>query len=148
MLNEDKIELMTGIAMFEKKEGRQIASAGREFKSDFVGRHMLHAFFRFTAAYLLMLAIWVICSAERFLSAVSLEEFIGVGASAGVWYAAGLLLYLLITRNVYARRYDEASRAVRVYMAKLRRLKKRYEFQNRKRELAKEGRHHDGTSRI
>ncbi len=148
MLNEDKIELMTGIAMFEKKEGKQAAAAGREFKSDFVGRHMLHAFFRFTIAYLLLLSVWIIGSMERFLSAVSLEEFIGVGAAAGVWYAAGLAIYLLITRNVYARRYDEASRAVRVYLAKLRRLKKRYEFQNRKRELAKEGRHHDGTSRI
>ena len=54
MLNEDKIELMTGIAMFEKREGKQIAAAGKMFKSDFVGRHMLHAFLRFTAAYVLL----------------------------------------------------------------------------------------------
>lgn len=148
MLNEDKIALMTGIALFEKKEARQLATAEKTFKSDFVGRRMLHAFFRFTAAYMLVLAVWAASSVERLLSAVSLEEFMGVGAAAGVWYAAGLTLYLLITRNIYARRYDEASRAVRVYGAKLKRLRKRYEFQDRKRELAKEGRHHDVTSRI
>ena len=58
MLNEDKIELMTGIAMFEKREGKQIAAAGKMFKSDFVGRHMLHAFLRFTAAYVLLFGDW------------------------------------------------------------------------------------------
>ena len=85
---------------------------------------------------------------DRLLSTADLEEFMGLGATAGIWYAAGLVIYLLVTRNIYARRYDEAARAVRVYTAKLRRLKKRYEFQNRKKELTKGGRHHDGTSRI
>ncbi|OUQ17012.1 hypothetical protein B5E84_11180 [Lachnoclostridium sp. An14] len=148
MLNEDKIGLMTGIAMFEKQEGKRISMAGRMFKSDFVGRHMLHAFLRFTIAYVLVLGVWAMASVDRLLSTADLEEFMGLGATAGIWYAAGLVIYLLVTRNIYARRYDEAARAVRVYTAKLRRLKKRYEFQNRKKELTKGGRHHDGTSRI
>ena len=148
MLNEDKIELMTGIAMFEKREGKQIAAAGKMFKSDFVGRHMLHAFLRFTAAYVLLFVVWAMYSVDRLLSTASLEELMRLGGTAGVWYGAGLALYLLITRAVYARRYDEANRALRADMAKLRRLKKRYEFQNRKKELAKEGRRHDGASRI
>ena len=148
MLNEDKIELMTGIAMFEKREEKRIAAAGRMFKSDFVGRHMLHAFLRFTAAYVLILGVWAMYSVDRLLSAATLDELMKLGATAGVWYAAGLALYLLITRSIYSRRYDEDSRALRAYMAKLRRLKKRYEFQNKKRELAKEGRRHDGASRV
>lgn len=148
MQNEDKIELMTGIAMFEKREGRQIAAAGKMFKSDFVGRHMLHAFLRFTAAYVLILCVWAMYSVDQLLTTASLDELMGLGATAAVWYVAGLVLYLMITRSVYSRRYDEASRALRAYMAKLRRLKKRYEFQNRKKELTKEGRHHDGASRV
>ena len=148
MLNEDKIELMTGIAMFEKQEEKQIAAAGRMFKRDFVGRHMLHAFLSFTAAAALIGGVWAMCSIDRLLSTASLDEFMSLGGIACVWYAAGLIIYLLVTRSVYSRRYDEASRALRAYMAKLRRLRKRYEFQDRKKELTKGGRHHDGASGV
>ena len=36
MLNEDKIKLMTGIALFEKREGKHIFPANRYFRSDYI----------------------------------------------------------------------------------------------------------------
>ena len=44
MLNEEKIRIMTGIAMFEKKAGRDILPASRYFKSDYVGGRMIRSF--------------------------------------------------------------------------------------------------------
>ena len=44
MLNEDKIQLMTGIAMFEKKEGKDMVPAESMFRSDYVGSQMLKSF--------------------------------------------------------------------------------------------------------
>lgn len=40
MLNEEKIRLMTGIAMFEKKMMKESIPANRYFKSDYVGSHL------------------------------------------------------------------------------------------------------------
>ena len=88
MLNEDKIKLMTGIAMFEKREGKRIFPVNRYFRSDYISRHMFRSFFSYTICYLLCAMIWV--------------------------------LYY---------------------------MEKRYEFQNRARELSREGSRHDRTSR-
>ena len=50
MLNEDKIHLMTGIAMYEKKEGKNMLCVESMFKSDYVGSNMLKSFFRYTCS--------------------------------------------------------------------------------------------------
>lgn len=70
-----------------------------------------------------------------------------MGRHAVSWYAAGLVLYLVITWLVYRRRYEYSKRGMKVYVAKLKRLEKRYEFQNRAKELSKEGSRHDRASR-
>ena len=62
-------------------------------------------------------------------------------------YGAGLAVYLLITFLVYRKRYEYARRGMKVYVAKLKRLEKRYEFQSRSKELTKEGVRHDDVSR-
>ena len=54
---------------------------------------------------------------------------------------------VLITFLVYRKRYEYARRGMKVYVAKLKRLEKRYEFQGRSKELTKEGVRHDDVSR-
>ena len=46
-------------------------------------------------------------------------------------YLVGLAVYLLIAGVVYWRRYEYASRGMKVYVAKLKRLEKRYEMQGK-----------------
>ena len=58
MLNEDKIRLMTSIAMFEKREGRAIFPASRYFKNDYISSRMLRSFFFYTFSYLLCMLVW------------------------------------------------------------------------------------------
>lgn len=147
MLNEDKIKLMTGIAMFEKKEGKAIFPANRYFRSDYISSRMLRSFFSYTLCYVLCVLIWVLYSIERLLNAMNLDDVIQVAGFAAVLYAAGLIAYLIITFLVYRRRYEYARRGMKVYVAKLRRLEKRYEFQSRTKELTKEGGRHDDVSR-
>jgi hypothetical protein len=62
-------------------------------------------------------------------------------------YLAGLILYLIVTGVVYARRYEVARRGMNVYLTKLKRLSRRYELQSRTKEMTKEGSIHDGASR-
>lgn len=139
MLNEDKIKLMTGIAMFEKKEGKVIFPASRYFQSDYISSRILRAFFSYTLCYLLCLLVWVLYSMERLLNAMNLDEVILAAKLAGGFYGAGLVVYLAITFFVYRKRYEIARRGMKVYVTKLRRLEKRYEFQSRSKELTKEG---------
>lgn len=147
MLNEDKIKLMTGIAMFEKREGKNIFPANRYFQSDYISSHMFRSFFSYTLCYILCVLIWVLYNIERLLNAMNLDEVVVIGRQSAVLYVIGLLAYLFITFWVYRKRYEYAKRGMKVYVAKLKRLEKRYEFQNRTKELTKEGGRHDGASR-
>ena len=139
MLNEDKIRLMNEIAMFEKRGEKNIFPVNRYFRGDYISSRMIRSFFSYTFCYILCVFLWVLCSMERLLNALNLDEMIDLGGRAALLYAVGLLVYLAITFWVYRRRYEYARRGMKVYVAKLRRLEKRYEFQNRAKELTKEG---------
>ena len=131
MLNEEKIKLMTSIALFEKREGRRIFPVNRFFRSDYIGRYLLRSFLGYTLCWGLGTALAAVCKAESFLSAFDFSEIQGLVGWYGTGYGVGLGGYLLITLVVYWRRYEYASRGMKVYTAKLKRLEKRYEVQGR-----------------
>lgn len=147
MLNEDKIKLMTGIAMYEKREDKYIFPANHYFKGDYISSHMFRSFFAFTLCYILGVLIWGLYHMEELLNTIDLDEVLTIIKGGAMLYGVGLLLYLIITFLVYQKRYEIAKRGLKVYLAKLKRLEKRYEFQSRSKELTKEGSRRDGASR-
>ncbi len=147
MLNEDKIKLMTSIAMFEKKEGKAIFPAQRYFASDYISSRMLRAFFSYTFCYGLCMLLWALYNMEKFLNTMNLDEVVESVRVTGILYVVGLVFYLIVAFVVYQRRYEYAKGDLKVYVAKLKRLEKRYEFQSRTKELTKEGGHYDDVSR-
>ena len=48
MLNEDKIKLMTELALFEKKHASQMKTVNQYFKSDYISRNLLRGFISYT----------------------------------------------------------------------------------------------------
>ena len=48
MLNEEKIQAMTDLAVFEKHQGRKIFPVNQFFKSDYVGGQLFRSFFGYT----------------------------------------------------------------------------------------------------
>lgn len=139
MLNEDKIKLMTSISMFEKKEGKRMFPARQYFKSDYVGSHMIRSFLSYTFCWLVMVGIWILYNIEDVFGSLVLDHLWRVLLFYGIFYGAGLLLYLAVTFRIYSKRYTYASRELKMYVAKLKRLEKRYEFNNKTKELMKEG---------
>ena len=124
MLNEEKIRLMTGIAMFEKKAVKETFPVNRYFKSDYVGSHMIRSFIVYTVAWMLCFALWLLYKFE-----FSFFVLVSSARTVGLYYLAGLALYLFITYRVYSRRYSEAVQNMKIYQAKLKRLERRYEAQ-------------------
>ena len=64
MLNEEKIRLMTNMAMFEKKNGKAMNSGKNYFKSDYISRNMIRGFFSYTISCAAILCIWLIYSMD------------------------------------------------------------------------------------
>lgn len=140
MLSEEKIKIMTSLAMFEKHEGKKIFPVNRYFKSDYISSRLLRSFFSYTAGFLLCLILWVLYYMEQWLSTMEFERLKSVGVRIGTVYGVGLAVYLMISLYVYRKRYEYASRGIKVYIAKLKRLDKRYEASARPGTRTKGGR--------
>ncbi len=140
MLNEEKIRLMTELAVFEKKNEADMKAAAGYFKCDFVSRHLIQGFVCYSLCGVMLLGIWVLFHMDAFLSTIGIETLLRLVQQGILLYLTGLVLYLICVWVVYSRRYDYAARMNKIYLAKLKHLDKRYEYHNRSRELAREGR--------
>ncbi len=127
MLDEEKIRQMTGIAMFEKKEGRIIFPVNRRFRSDYLSLHLLVAFFSYTVCYSICLVAWVLCKSDELLGMTDFSDMGWIIFLGAILYFAGLFLYMLGVWMVYQKRYDIASRGMDVYVAKLKKLRRLYD---------------------
>lgn len=140
MLNEEKIRLMTSIAMFEKRAEKDIFPVNRYFKSDYVSSHMIRSFISYSLVCIIGLALWLLYRIEDILNTMDFSLIFELLRSVGIYYVAGLLIYLFITWWVYSRRYNAASRSMKVYQAKLRRLERKYDTSSTQRESEEERR--------
>lgn len=140
MLSEEKIKIMTNLAMFEKREGRKIFFAGRYFKGDYVSSKLLRSFFSYTFSFLICLVLWGLYHMEQWLKTMDLRIVTGAGVKIGVVYVIGLVIYMGISIYVYVRRYEYASRGMKVYLSRLKKLDKRYEGTSRPLKRTKGGR--------
>ena len=139
MLNEDKIRLMNETARFAKKEEKLLKPAQRYFRGDYLAKHLLQSFFAFSLGFALLFAVFSLYSLDRILNTVDVMEAVRYAGKAAVFYFAGLLVFEGITVIVYSRKYTRSVRRREEHLMKLNRLKKRYDIQDKARELAKEG---------
>ncbi len=140
MLSEEKIRIMTNLAMFEKHEGKRIFPINRYFKSDYIGSKLFRSFLNYTLSFVFCLILWGLYYMEHWLNTLELISLTDTGIRIGVIYSIGLAVYLGISVFVYLKRYEYASRGIKVYLAKLKRLDKRYEGNSRPLKRTKGGR--------
>lgn len=128
MLNEDKIKLMTELALFEKKHASQMKTVNQYFKSDYISRNLLRGFISYTLCSILLFGMWVLFNVEVVLSSIGMDELKGLAFRGGALYLGGLFLYVVLTIIVYGGRYEYEERMNRIYIAKLKHLDKRYDM--------------------
>lgn len=78
MLNEDKIKLMTELALFEKKHASQMKTVNQYFKSDYISRNLLRGFISYTLCSILLFGMWVLFNVEVVLSSIGMDELKGL----------------------------------------------------------------------
>lgn len=130
MLNEEKIRLMTGIAMYEKKAEKDIFPVTRYFKSDYIGIHMIRSLILYTVTCLMFAALWILYQIDDIFNTMDISILISSAKYVGLIYVVGLAGYLLATLIIYSKRYNIALKSLKVYQAKLRRLEKSYGSQS------------------
>ena len=67
MLNNEKISIMTKLALYEQKNAKSEIKYSKYYRSDYLAIKMIKSFVAVTIAYALMLALWLMFSADAFI---------------------------------------------------------------------------------
>lgn len=127
MINPEKVRLMHEISCFKTKEAENIETSSSFFKSDYVTKHMLGAFFAFSVSFLLIMAISILYNLTEIVGNVDYMAIVDYLKKYVGYYFVGLVIYEFITLLVYAVKYDRAVKDRRLYLSKLRRLDMKYD---------------------
>lgn len=128
MLKKEKIRLMTDLAIYEKKYENDVFKINKFYKSDYIFWHLLLAFIRFTACFLICLMLYVIFRSDSFFYDINVNGIMSIFTKLIIYYAVGLVIYLMISAGVYSARYKRARKGMLFYATKLKRLARRYNY--------------------
>lgn len=122
MLNRDKIRLMTKLAAFEKKEGKEVLQTGEYFRSDYISNRVLLAELHYTLCFILVVMVGMLMQLENILLNLSLQYLRGTARILGLAYVIGLLITGVISGTEARHHYNTAQVLRDFYMEKLEQL--------------------------
>lgn len=125
MISEEKVKIMTRLALYEKKESEAIKSS-KYIKEDYVGLKMINTGILITLCYIAVLIMIVICRVDYFMNHITEMDIWGLGRKVVIVYVACLLIYMLLAYIVYSVKYVYMEKCNKEYLDNLKRLIKLY----------------------
>lgn len=126
MLNDRKVRLMTKLAMYEGKEGKQDIKLSKYYKTDYARLQVLKTGITVTFAYILLLAMYVLYNLEYFIEDAVIIEWAELGKKALGIYLAIMTVYLIFTLVGFSIRYSISRKKLSKYFRMLRKLRTMY----------------------
>ena len=122
MLNEEKISLMTKLALYEQKEGKKQIPMSGYYKGDYVSLNVLNSAIIGTIAYLLIIGTIILINAEELVEKLTEIDLIEVGKQILTYYLIFIVCYLLIAYIFYSIKFKSVRAKLNQYNADLKKL--------------------------
>ena len=126
MINEEKVKIMTKLAMYEQGKGRKYLPVSKYYRSDYIGLALIKNFFLVTIGYCLIVAAVAVYFGEYLLENIHKMNLVMVGAYIVIGYLIVLVVYSILTYIQYSVQYYRAKKSVREYYSQLTELNKIY----------------------
>ena len=126
MINEEKVKIMTKLAMYEQGKGRKYLPVSRYYRSDYIGLALIKNFFLVTIGYVLIVAAVAVYFGEYLLENIHRMNLVTLGIYLIVGYVIVLAAYSILTYIQYSVKYYQAKKSVREYYSQLTELNKIY----------------------
>lgn len=124
MLNNEKIILMTKLALYEQGEGKKKIPIGKYFKSDFVGMRMLGSFVYITIAYIICTALWFFASSDKIIKEITKNGVTKTAVVLVVIYIAVVLIYMIVSYIYFTYQFKNVRKSLKEYNSGLKKLHK------------------------
>ncbi len=132
MLNENKVKMMTKMAIYEKNEGRRMLKTSRYFKSDYIAFGILKTLITTSIAYIIMLIMYVLYNMESIIKDINKIDYTEVGTNLIIGYVAMIAVFSAIAFVVYGKQYDNSRNGLKRYFSRLNKLERFYNGHKRK----------------
>jgi len=126
MLNNSKIRLMTKLAVYEGKEGKEDISLSKYYKTDYVRYQVIKSLVSVTFGYALIMVLIVMYKSEYLIKNAVTLDYKTIGIYVLGFYIMTAALYGLISIFAYSIKYDRSRKKLSRYFKLLKRLNKIY----------------------
>ena len=127
MVNMRKVRLMTKLAIYEKKEGKEDIKLGKYFRRDYIRLKILHNIVAVTIGYLLVIAMIVAYQMEYLIREAVNLDYIGIGKTILGIYVIIITVYVMAAMVGYGLYYDYSRKKLAKYFRMLRLLRSMYQ---------------------
>lgn len=122
MVREENVILMSKIAIYEKRKGKKEIPISNFYKSDYVRMNTLKTVVSASVAYVLILALAVVYKMDYVLANILKVDYKTLILSILGIYGIWILVYWLIARILYAKRYEDSRSNIIIYNHNLKKL--------------------------
>ena len=131
MLNNNKVRLMTRLAMYEKREGKEDIRLSKYYKTDYVRLNILKTVVSVTVGYLLVLLMIGIYHMEYLISEAVNLNYKDMGLKILGGYLAILTVYISSSLVGYTIYYIRSRKKLSKYFKMLKKLSRMYQEEER-----------------
>ena len=79
MINEEKVKIMTKIAMYEQGKGRKYLPVSKYYRSDYIGLALIKNFFLVTIGYIMAVAAVAVYFGEYLMENLHKMNLVSMG---------------------------------------------------------------------
>ena len=131
MVNEDRLQHMIKMAVFDKEDGKECRPMEQYARNDYVALKIIGSFVTGTIAFGLLFVMWALYETDELLNTLNTMDLVGFLVPLAIKYVIFLFFYLMITYIVYQKRYTNGRRKVKKYYSSVKKLNRLYEREDK-----------------
>ncbi|TCT14667.1 hypothetical protein EDC18_105149 [Natranaerovirga pectinivora] len=124
MLSEEKIKIMTKLAIYEKNIGKEDFRINDYFKHDYILINNMKTRIGITIALMMLFGGHAVLELFVFVEERTNIDFIKLGITYGVLYLVLILVYSVLSTRIYSQRYKEAQARLSGYKKLIEKINK------------------------
>ena len=127
MIDEEKVALMTKLAIYEKHEEKKDIPLTRFYEEDYVKLGCLRTILSSTFGYFLFVGTYIYMHNEELLANINDLDYFAIARSLITGYLVTLLVFFVFAFFVYTFRFHNARKGLMEYNQNLKKLLRLYE---------------------
>lgn len=122
MLNEEKVKLMTKLAIYEQNEGKDDLPLSKYYRTDYLTLKMINSAIAMTVGYLVLLLTILLVNVEEMLAKMVSIDILSMGKVLLLIYAILFAINMVVTYFVYSYKFKKSRKNLNKYNDKLKEL--------------------------